>query len=98
MSNEPHTLVEAVVDEASFLKFVAALRQDREVEVAAQTTTSIDPFGRGPNGWENHTIEAFLEAAFSWAEDSNFGKSQGLTDENPWKKFAVFLYCGKIYE
>jgi hypothetical protein len=98
MNNSPHELLETVADEASFLKFVAALRQDRETEVAAQKTTNVDPFGRGPTGWENHTIEDFLEAASSWAEDSDFGKSQGLTDENLWKKFAVFLYCGRIYE
>jgi hypothetical protein len=98
MHDEPHELLEAVVDEASFLKFVVALREDREAEVSAQKIKNVDSFGRGPNDWENHTIEAFLEAASSWAEDSDFGKTQGLTDANPWKKFAVFLYCGKIYE
>jgi hypothetical protein len=98
MTKEPHELLETVEDETSFLKFVEALRQDRETEVAAQRTTGTDPFGRGPNGWENHTIESFLEAALSWAKSTGLGETQGLKDENPWKKFAVFLYCGKIYE
>ena len=43
-------------------------------------------------------IAEALEAAQAWAEDSNFGESQGLKEASPWKKFAVFLYCGKIYE
>jgi hypothetical protein len=46
----------------------------------------------------NHTIADFLDAAVSWAEDSSFGAQQGLIDAAPWKRFAVFLYCGKIYE
>ena len=93
-----HELINTVTDEKTFLKFVAELRKDREKEVKAQSATPIDHCGRGPNGWENHTIEDFLEAAQAWAEDSNFGESQDLKDASTWKKFAVFLYCGKIYE
>ena len=91
-------LIDTVTDEKSFLKFVAELRRDREEEVEAQSAIPIDDCGRGPNGWENHTIEDFLEAAQGWAKDSDFGDSQNLKDASPWKKFAVFLYCGKIYE
>jgi glycine C-acetyltransferase len=46
----------------------------------------------------DQTIEAFLGAASSWAESTNVGLTQGLDPANPWKRFAVFLYCGKIYE
>jgi hypothetical protein len=95
---ELHEILERVADEASFLAFVDALRADRESEVAAQQSSGIDAFGRGPRGWENHTIEDFLAAAHAWAGDSHFGKVQGLEAASPWKKFAVFLYCGKIYE
>jgi hypothetical protein len=95
---ELHELLDLVNDEQSFLKFVAELKKDREREVKSQTKTPIDLFGRGPHGWENHTIEDFLSAAKSWAEDSNFGESQDLKGASPWKKFAVFLYYGKIYE
>jgi len=34
----------------------------------------------------------------AWAKDSEFGIRQGLKDASPWRKFAAFLYCGKIYE
>jgi hypothetical protein len=34
----------------------------------------------------------------AYARDSRFGESQGLDIANPWRVFATFLYCGKIYE
>lgn len=75
--------LEVVTDEATFLAFVQALAQDRRADGKT---------------WENDSIEDFLEAAGSWADDSGFGASQGLSAASPWKKFALFLYCGKIYE
>jgi len=90
--------VEAVSDEASFLAFVDALRKDRELAVAAEKATPSSPYGPDHRGWENTTIESFLEAACAWAKDSEFGARQDLMGASPWKKFAVFLYCGKIYE
>jgi hypothetical protein len=78
-----HEQLEAVNDEATFLAFVRALAADRQQDA---------------DGWENDSIEGFLESASSWAEDSNFGSRQGLSASSLWKKFAVFLYCGKIYE
>jgi hypothetical protein len=78
-----HEKLDAVTDEATFLEFVCALTADRRDNAQA---------------WENSSIEDFLEASRSWAEDSEFGSRQGLSAASPWKKFAVFLYCGKIYE
>lgn len=78
-----HEQIETVIDEATFLVFVHALIIDR----------------RGDTGhWENGSVEDFLEAASAWAEDSEFGSNQGLSSASPWRKFAAFLYCGKIYE
>ena len=85
---------EAVDGPDTFLEFVRELLADREGEAGQPT----DPCGRGMNGWENHTIEGFLEAAIRWADDSDFGDRQDLKDASPWKKVASFLYCGKIYE
>ena len=56
------------------------------------------PSGPDAGGWENTTIEDYLESALSWAKFTNMGYSQGLSEEPNWKSFAVFLYCGKIYE
>ena len=46
-------------------------------------------------GWNNVTIEDFLEAALAWAQSTGMGASQG---EPSWQAFAAFLYCGKSYE
>jgi hypothetical protein len=90
---ELHELAEAVNDEQSFLRFVSALQAERESVANGYVSPSGDALG-----WENSTIEAFLEAALRWAEDSDFGRRVQLVDVSPWKRFAVFLYCGKIYE
>ena len=92
--SELHKLADAVTDETSFLRFVSALCAEREVAAKGY----VDPSGEGELGWQNHTIEAFLGAALSWAEDSDFGRRVQLVEVSPWKRFAAFLYCGKIYE
>jgi hypothetical protein len=100
MSN-PSTLSvarDAVCDSSTFLAFVRELIADREDEVRKEENRPSSPHGPGANGWENCTIEGFLESAVAWVEDSDFGIKQGLSPENPWRQFANFLYMGKIYE
>lgn len=75
--------LEKVTDEATFLAFVKTLVVDRRIDT---------------EHWENGSIEDFLEAASAWAEDSAFGSQQGLSLTSLWRKFATFLYSGKIYE
>lgn len=58
-----HEQLEAVTDEATFLEFVRRLAADRRANAVA---------------WENGSIEDFLEASSSWAEDSEFGSRQGF--------------------
>lgn len=89
--------LEKVKDQESFLEFARALQADKEDETIKEKAKPSSPYGAGCNGWENSSIEGFLEAAIAWAEDSNFGENFQIED-NPWKKFALFLYCGKIYE
>ena len=86
--------LDAVTDEQTFLAFVRALTEDR---IAAAGRSDADDMS-STDGWQNDTIESFLEAAQAWAEDSAFGADQGLDPASPWKKFATFLYCGRIYE
>lgn len=85
MSVEISDLLNQVNDEQTFLRFARALMEDGAVATEE-------------NGWQNSTISGFLESAIAWAEASDFGVSQGLQPSNPWRQFAVFLYCGKIYE
>ncbi|HEY8503764.1 MAG TPA: hypothetical protein VIL46_04230 [Gemmataceae bacterium] len=84
---------ERVTDRESFLRFVEALLADRRADAAGTP----DPFGRGPRGWENHSVEEFLGAALAWAEDA--GRSgRGLPEAPTWQAFAEFLFAGKVYE
>jgi hypothetical protein len=94
---DPADLLEQVTDRESFLAFVHALIMDRENEVAKERVQG-SPWGPGPNGWQNGSIEQFLDAAARWAEATNMGQTQGLPEEPSWRAFAAFLYCGKIYE
>ncbi len=89
---------DAVHDRESFLAFVSALADDRRAAVAAEQVAPSSPFGPQVGGWENVTIEAFLDAALRWAESTDMGESQGLPPGPSWQAFAAFLYCGKIYE
>lgn len=101
MPNEELDLLQqanAVHEWQSFLQFATALRVDREQDVLKDAQSpSASPFGE-PGGWQNGTIESFLDAAIRWAEATRFGQTQGMSGVNPWSLFAVFLYCGKIYE
>jgi hypothetical protein len=87
-------IIAEVDDEKSFLVFVKALIADQKPHEGIEDN-EVGFVG----DWANNSISGFLEAAVAWAEDSAFGQSQ--SDElgvNQWKQFAVFLYCGKIYE
>jgi len=91
-------LLDQVCDRDSFFAFVQALIEDRRDEVEKERVRPSSPWGPGANGWENGTIEAYLEAALVWAGSTGMGESQGLPAGPTWRAFAVFLYCGKIYE
>lgn len=93
---------DTVHDRESFLGFVRALVADRVAAVEAEKRNPTDPcvlrLVPDAGGWYNFTVESYLDAAVSWAEDTNMGESQGLPADPSWKAFALFLLCGKIYE
>jgi hypothetical protein len=92
----PNSL-ECVKDEESFLVFVKSLLSEQSDGFELGRNNKLDDLGETTNGWENITLKDFFEGAIAWAEDSKFGENQGINN-NHWYKFAVFLYCGKIYE
>ena len=100
MENNLLKLLDEAHDEPSFLKFVQALIADRAYEVGKEKIKPSLPYDAGANGWENVTIESYLEAASAWASASNFGRTlpAGKFNDNYWNQFANFLYAGKIYE
>ena len=62
-------LVEQVNNRESFLLFVKALIEDRELEVAEEKKNPSPPYGSGLMGWENGSIEDYLESSVAWTED-----------------------------
>ena len=103
MADKLTELLSKVVDEASFLEFVHELAKDCEKAARKQKRKPAPPYGPGAGGWENVTIEDFLEAAAAWAEDSQFGRQMAspeleLHEVSEWQRFAAFLSAGKAYE
>ena len=90
--------LDAVSDEASLMKFIEALAEDLEDEIKKEKTDPSSPYGSGANGWENRDLSSFLRASLAWVEDSRDGIETYQKPENPWKRVADILYCGKIYE
>jgi hypothetical protein len=98
MPSDLQSRLDAVCDEQTLIAFVAALAADREDEVAKEKVSPSSPCGPGVNGWENGTIEAFLDAAATWATASRNGLQFYRNPDNPWKRCADIIYMGKIYE
>ena len=89
-----HELLDAVKDENTFLTFVRSLISEREPIEGSP----LDDVGFSGD-WANNNITDFLGGAVAWAEASDFGvRQESELADNKWKQFAVFLYCGKVYE
>jgi hypothetical protein len=85
-------LLGRVKDRESFLAFVKALVEERELAEKMERDGPEKYRFCGALGWENASISSFLGAALACVEDgSHF-------EEASWRGFAEFLYCGKIYE
>ena len=95
---EPILQPDKVHDRESFFAFVRQLATDRKLAIEREAKTPSSPYGPDAGGWENVTIESYLDAALSWAEDTEMGTTQGLSPDPSWKEFATFLCVGKIYE
>lgn len=94
MASDPSPNPDTVDDETSFLAFARVLEEDRRL-AAKHDSSGCD----APRGWQNATIEQFIEAALAWADDSEFGRRQRVGDAaSPWRRFAAFLHAGKVYE
>lgn len=87
--------LEVVEDRETFLKFVDALIEDRRTASYFEKRRPTD-YQLSSDDWQSVTIEDYLETAARWLEDNK--SSDEKPNEITWKKMAVFLYCGKIYE
>jgi hypothetical protein len=84
-------LLEKVNSRQSFLNFVAALRDDKIDEEQKEKIKKSSPYGPGANGWENGTIEMFLDAVHSFGQDSSH-----VTEHPDWKTFCIAFIRWKI--
>ena len=97
MSLSLDQLLEAVVDESTFVIFIAALGADFAAEKALEDKHSSASWGPGAIGWENSTVDAVFESATAWANDTR-EKEVDLANQNPWRRCAHIIYAGKFYE
>jgi hypothetical protein len=96
--DEVFQVLELVHDEETFLVFLLALRDDREESIAQEAVAPSSPYGPDALGWENTTIERFLDTAVRWARDSVNGNPFYTRPDNPWRRCADILYAAKGYE
>ena len=84
--------VDSVTSRASFVRFVEALVADwRECDRAEHGAHS-SPYGPTAGGWENPTLERFLEALAAYTADAE------LPEQPSWRTFAQVLAAAKVYE
>jgi hypothetical protein len=98
MAIDLHTLLASVDDEASFIAFVDALHADFVAERELEATTPSSPYGPGVLGWENGTVDKFLDAAASWGSATLESGKGATLSSNPWHRCAHILLAGKFYE
>jgi hypothetical protein len=84
MEKDLFALLETVIDEISFIKFLSTLEADWKKI--------------GNDEWQNGTIGQFLEAAATWGMDSKDGLEFYKKPSNPWRRAADIMYMGKIFE
>ncbi len=96
--NELFHVLESVHDEETFLQFLLALRDDREASIAQEKLAPSSPYGPDVLGWENTTIERFLDTGVRWARDSVNGNPFYIQPGTPWRRCADILYAAKGYE
>ena len=97
MATDPQDRLDTVCDEDSFVAFVRVLAADRADAVKSEKERPSSSHGPDANGWDNASIESFLERAAAWAEDWK-DSPQYRPPQNPWKRCAEILFAGKGYE
>lgn len=91
-------LLKTVNDEKSFISFIEALGMDFAEDRSLEQTTPSSPYGPGSLGWENGSIDTFLDAAAAWAISSSRSSQANACISNVWQRCAAILLAGKFYE
>jgi len=98
MSSNLESLLEQVIDQRTFLAFIDALATDFAGERAVEARNPSPPYSPGALGWENRTIDAFLDAAHAWGTSTMGNSELDSVSYSPWRRCAEVLYAGKYYE
>ncbi|WP_442101854.1 DUF7660 family protein [Pseudomonas sp. ITP1] len=85
-------------DEQSFIGFIETLGSDFASERVSEKTTPSSPYEPGVSGWENDSIDTFLDAAAAWATASTRSFPPSAPVSNVWQRCASILLAGKFYE
>lgn len=83
--------LQAVCDEETFCAFLNVLAVDWLTEQEIERDIPGPKYRAGALGWENGTIGDFLGAA-------SVGLSDRSDETNIWKRAALIIWLGKIYE
>lgn len=94
---ELHELLVAVHDQATFRAFANALKEDFIDSCEKEKLNPSHPYSNAANDWANITIDQFLDGAIAGALDDR-KPEEDTAASSLWRRFAEFLYCGKIYE
>jgi len=84
-----------VHDRDSFVEFLGLLGTDFALEKQIEAKNPPPPYSSGALGWENGSIDAFLEQACEWGKAKTPLRSQS---SNPWRECAEIIHMGKVYE
>ena len=96
MSVDLDELLRSVNDEQSFIGFIEALGSDFASERVFQETTPSSPYGPGALGWEDGSVDAFLDAAAAWATSSSNSSMSNAPVSNVWRRCATILLAAKF--
>ena len=88
----PEQLANRVDSRDTFTEFLAALRSELSLVERRETESPVGKWTTGHLGWENPTLDRFLEAMHAWAVDAS------LPEQPSWALIAQLLVAGKMYE
>jgi hypothetical protein len=89
---------QAVADERAFIRLLQMMALDRQDEQQKELASPSPPYSAGANGWENGSIEAFLDAAAAWAEATSRTTHLGAGPSDAWRRAAMIVVAGAFYE
>ena len=94
MPNVYEELITKVTDEASFLRFLKALREDSEAEYPHHDCGRNYFECAEKDHWETRSTKDFLKSVEAWATGGDF--AEGVHHGEPMlRRIATMLYVGK---